>query len=164
MKPRLAKHSVKHGAVGALGAAVLVLSAAFLSAAPGSAQTPPDPAIEDLHLVLTRLADTNEPGGCRATLSISSTGPATLATFSVRLVLFDPNGAALRMLSVLAMPVAPAQPTIATFPTGEDTCAGIGAFQVLGFPLCADGDGGSLACAGAARAESRVEGVPFAGP
>jgi hypothetical protein len=147
------------GAVGAVGAAVLLLTAA-----PGWAQTAQEPAIDDLHLVLARLADTDDPGGCRATLNITTTGPATLATFSVRLVLFDPNGAALRTLSVLAMPVAPTQPTIATFPTGEDTCAGIGAFQVLGFPLCADGDGRSLACAGAARTDSRVEGVPFGGP
>lgn len=159
MKPRLAKHRCKDGTVGAVGAAGFLLLAAA-----GWAQEAQEPPIDDLHLVLTRLADTDAPGGCRATLRITTTGPATLATFSVRLILFDPKGTALRTLSVLAMPVTSAQPTIATFPTGEDTCAGIGAFQVLGFPLCADGDGRSLACAGTARTQSRVAGVPFGWP
>ena len=155
------KHCVKHCVMGAAGAAVLLLAAA-----PGAAQTAQGPAIKDLNLVLARLTDAGEnAGGCLATLRITTTGPATLATFSVRLVLFDPNGAVLRTLTVLAMPVAPEQPTVATFPTGEDTCADIGALRALGFPLCADGDGRPLGCAGTASMESRVEGIPLlAGP
>lgn len=151
-------------ALALLFAAVLVSAA---PAGPGTAQETDDGAIRDLEIALTDLTaptDRAGRGGCLATLRITSGGPARLETFSVRLALFGPDGTVLRALSVMAMPVAPDRPTVATFPTGADTCAAIAAVRVLGFPLCADGQGRSLACAGAARTDSGVEGVPMDGP
>lgn len=114
----------------------------------------------DLTITLSALRDDKGNGPCRASVRIETGASLKLATFSMRLALFDPSGAVTRRLTVLAMPVEPDQPTQATFPASPGACASIGAVRLLDFPLCGDANGRRLSCDRAARTDSLID-VPF---
>lgn len=140
-------------------ALLLVLVPAMTTVPPGASPAraaPPDLTPGDLTVTLTALEDANGAGPCRASLTIESRAAVTLATFSLRLVLFDSDGAVLRQLSVLAMPVRPTQPTEAVFPASARPCADLGGIRLRDMPLCADADGRRLSCDAAVRVRSLV--------
>ncbi|MBB4287271.1 hypothetical protein [Roseospira goensis] len=150
-----------------LGRAVLAARAAalagLLAVAPGAAEAAPaaDLAPGSVTIALTALEDDGGRGPCRATLRIRNDGGVRVETFSLRLVLFDPGGAVLREVVVLAMPLRPGgRTTAATFPALAAPCDGLGAVVIRDFPLCADRAGRRLACRAAAVPVSRVV-APF---
>jgi len=139
---------------------ILGLAPGPAGGAPAVAAEATDLAAEDLTITLNALRDDGGNGPCRASVRIETGASFTLATFSMRLALYDRSGTMMHHLTVLAMPVEPEQPTQATFPASPGACAPIGAMRLLAFPLCGDAKGRRLSCDRAARTQSLID-VPF---
>jgi len=143
---------------------VLALALAWSTAddlAPAwAAETGPALSPGDLTIVLTALEDGGGADPCRAHLRIAHGGAVSVSTFSLRLLLFAPDGGVLRQVDVLAMPLIPGKATPAVFPALDGPCSYIGSIRVTGFPLCAGRAGQRLDCGAAATTANRTE-TPF---